>query len=113
MKTSNGWRQPLRCAIDDSMYGRRIRPVRPTATPGLVIADWEFLGPEYSVTHRRSGLRIGQYHRSLPKAQQIAEQLGEVTDWTQSAGALAQAASDEEFMGSLAKVMEGEDDVGL
>jgi len=107
MRTSNGWKQPVRCAVD-SMYRRRTRLVKPTATPGLVLTEWyspRWEYPKYGITHQRSGWGVGAHYRALEQAQQVAAELGQLVDWTQPGRSLARLITDEEFAGNLAEVL--------
>ena len=83
MGTDNGLQRKTQCAIR-GWYGRRIRDVSPTAVPGLVVANFRsyFHNTIYSVTHRRSGMRVGDFWNSAEEAQDFAEALGIWTeDW--------------------------------
>jgi len=69
------------CAVG-GQYGRRIRDVQPTSVPGLVIANLRSHHHDtiYSVTHQRSGLRIGDFWDSAVEAQGRARVLGMWTE---------------------------------
>jgi len=90
--TSHGLHQRTQCAVTRWDGGRRIRDVMPTVTPGLVVADvHSVLAPTaYTVTHQRTGCRIGDYHDNAEDAQDFASVLGLWTEdwpnfWTLSA----------------------------
>ena len=91
MNKSHGLHQRTQCAVARWNF-RRIRDVMPTATPGLVIVeDHCWLAPiAYTVTHQRTGCRIGKYHDNAEDAQDLASTLGLWTEdwpnfWTLSA----------------------------
>ena len=105
MKTSNGWQRPTQCAIHDKIWGRRIRLVIPTATPGLVIVDWNWHhATEYSITHQRSGRALGPFYRSLIETQQVATELGQLVDWAQPAEILEPLIAEEGFLDRFDKI---------
>jgi len=76
ISVTHGVRRRTQCAVGGP-YGRRIRDVQPTVTPGLVIATLRshFCHTIYSVTHRRSGSCIGDFRDSVVEAQEFAEAL--------------------------------------
>ena len=77
MMTSHGLHRRTQCAVARWDY-RRIRDVIQTATPGLVVAELHCsLAPTvYTVTHQRTGCRIGGYHNNIEDAQDLALALG-------------------------------------
>ena len=83
ISTKHGWQRRTQCAVD-YRYGRRIQDVMPTATPGVVVHLHPVVDA-YSVTHQRSGQGIGQYIENVHEAQDIAEALGPLADWTRPA----------------------------
>ena len=72
-----GLHRRTQCAVC-GVYGRRIRDVLPTMTPGLVVVDFRshVYDTIYSVTHQRTGLRIGDFFDSAEEAYDFAEALG-------------------------------------
>jgi len=87
----------VQCAVG-GQHGRRIRDVQPTSVPGLVIVDLRshYHDIIYSVTHQRSGLRVGDFCDSAKEAQDRARLLGL---WTKECPGFWTLSADE--MGTL------------
>ena len=87
----------IQCAVG-GQHGRRIRDVQPTSVPGLVIVDLRshYHDTIYSVTHQRSGLRVGDYCATIDEARDLAEALG---FWTKECPGFWTLSADE--MGTL------------
>jgi len=94
---THGVQRRTQCAVG-GQHGRRIRDVQPTSVPGLVIVDLRshYHDTIYSVTHRRSGLRIGDSWDSAVDAQDRARVLG---IWTKECLGFWALSADE--MGTL------------
>jgi len=88
ISTTHGLQRRTQCAVSNSTYGRRIQDVIPTVTPGLVVVYYPVMN-DSAVTHQRSGMGLGGYVTSAQEAQDIADAIGELTDWTRPADELS------------------------
>lgn len=74
--TNTGLHRRTQCAVSRWDGRRIIRDVIPTKTPGLVLVYCGPLYGGYTVTHQRSGCRIGDYYATVEEARDLAVNLG-------------------------------------
>ena len=93
---NTGLHRRTQCAVARWNGMRIIRDVVPTKTPGLILMRMPTPLGTYTVTHQRSGCRIGDYCATIDEARDLAEALG---FWTKECPGFWTLSADE--MGTL------------
>jgi len=87
ISTKHGLQRRTQCAVETT-YGRKIQDVTATVTAGLVVVAFPVCST-YSVTHQRSGRAVWHSVDYPDEAQDRAESLGMLANWTRPADELS------------------------